>query len=206
MRNVILNKRVCSKSSENVRIFKQNSGFTLFEMLVVIGIIALVSSVAVPAFKKSVDGVKINKTLDDIKVLMNGYRTYYLIFNEFPDDVVVAGKLKAKAAWAFPGNIIAKKIKDDKEEYLLAVKPYEGTGYDFENWFGYNLGFETYFAVGLTILGWRKNEEKLKFLKKYYPSEDIKCHGSDGIGFIFKEVDSKLIIEEKRSEYRNRYY
>ena len=194
MRNVILSKRVCSKSSENVRIFKQNSGFTLFEMLVVIGIIALVSSVAVPAFKKSVDGVKINKTLDDIKVLMNGYRTYYLIFNEFPDDVVVAGNLKAKAAWAFPGSIIAKKIKDDKEEYPLAVNPYEGTGY------------ERYFAVGLTILGWRKNEEKLKFLKKYYPSEDIKCHGSDGIGFIFKEVDSKLIIEEKRSEYRNRYY
>ena len=57
-------------------------GFTLIEMMVVIGIIAILSSFVVPGFKKAYDDFKLRESLDYIDTTMSALRSFYLIHNE----------------------------------------------------------------------------------------------------------------------------
>ncbi|MDR0392992.1 MAG: type II secretion system GspH family protein [Puniceicoccales bacterium] len=62
-------------------------GFTLIEVVVTLCIVAILTAIAVPGFKKATEDFRLNATLEDTLDIMKACRAYYLIFNEFlPDD------------------------------------------------------------------------------------------------------------------------
>ena len=61
-------------------------GFTLFEIMVALCVVAILSAFAIPGFKKISDDMKINQTVNDTLALIKSMRSYYLIFNEFCPD------------------------------------------------------------------------------------------------------------------------
>ena len=65
---------------------KKAKGFTLLEMLVVIGLLVIVTTVAVPQFKKCFEDIHLNKSLDDLDSLLQSTRSYYFVMNEVPED------------------------------------------------------------------------------------------------------------------------
>ena len=191
---VILSKHgsILAKHTSKIK----HGGFTLIEMLVVIGIIAIVSSVAVPSFRKCYQDMKMKTTFEEIDILMNGFRSYYLIHNEFPKNGGT-GQLEGTIAWAFPGYITDKK-DNGEGQYTLKIVPYQGTGYDFENWLNYAGGINL-FAFGLGIYGWN-DQEKKNLLKKRYGAGS--CYDNT---VLFNEMNLKLIKNELEI-YKNRYY
>ena len=66
-------------------------------MLVVIGFLVIVTTVAVPQFRKCYEDIHLNKCLDDIDSLIQSMRSNYLIMNELPEDEK-AGLLPGEAA------------------------------------------------------------------------------------------------------------
>ena len=57
-------------------------GFTLIEMMVVIGIIAILAMWAIPGVKKVYNDFKMRGTIDKIDMLASAMRSCYLVFNE----------------------------------------------------------------------------------------------------------------------------
>ena len=111
----------------------KKNGFTLLEMLIVIGLLVIVTTVAIPQFKKSFDDIHINKTLDDLDSLLQSTRSYYLVMNEFPEDRR-PGRMPIDANWVFQSNFLGSKEKVDEEYYNLIVKPWNGYHYDWDCW------------------------------------------------------------------------
>jgi prepilin-type N-terminal cleavage/methylation domain-containing protein len=62
------------------------SGFTLIEIVVTLCIVAILTAIAIPGFKKATEDFRVNTTLEDTLAILKTCRAYYLIFNEFPGD------------------------------------------------------------------------------------------------------------------------
>jgi prepilin-type N-terminal cleavage/methylation domain-containing protein len=63
------------------------SGFTLIEIVVTLCIVAILTAIAIPGFKKATEDFRLNSTLEDTLDILKACRSYYLIFNEFPPNV-----------------------------------------------------------------------------------------------------------------------
>ena len=115
---------------------KEEKGFTLLEMLVVIGLLVIVTTVAVPQFKKCFEDIHVNKSLDDVDSLMQSMRSYYLVMNEFPEDgnPTTRAELPVKAGWAFQPNFLGEKANKNTNFYTLTIKPWKGFNYDWDCW------------------------------------------------------------------------
>ena len=105
-------------------------GFTLLEMLIVIGLLVIVTTVAVPKFKKCYDDIHINKTLDDLDSLLQSTRSYYLIMNEVPEDENPA-RIPEEVAWAMQPNFLGSK---GEGYYNISIKNWSGDRYDWDYW------------------------------------------------------------------------
>ncbi len=62
--------------------------FSLIELMVVIAIVALISTVAVPAYKDYVRAVKIAKAVDYAKMYHSAILEYYELNNSWPTEVM----------------------------------------------------------------------------------------------------------------------
>jgi prepilin-type N-terminal cleavage/methylation domain-containing protein len=62
------------------------NGFTLIEIVVALCIVAILTVIAVPGFRKATEDFRLNTTLEDTVDILKACRNYYLIFNEFPPD------------------------------------------------------------------------------------------------------------------------
>lgn len=105
---------------------KVKKGFTLIELMVVIGVISIVGIVIGPGLKKTYEDFKIKQTVDEVFTLINTCRAHYLIFNEFPEDT---GKQEIHKTLKFfmPSHFFNRMLYDDKY-YKLNIHPYGGTG------------------------------------------------------------------------------
>ena len=117
---------------------KKEKGFTLLEMLVVIGLLVLVTTVAVPQFKKCFQDIQLNKTLDDLDSLLQATRSYYLVMNELPEDEY-SGRVSEEVAWAMQSNFLGPIDSDSDPRYkgnfyYLTVINYSGYSYDWDFW------------------------------------------------------------------------
>jgi prepilin-type N-terminal cleavage/methylation domain-containing protein len=63
------------------------NGFTLVEIIVALCIVAILTAIAVPGFKKATEDFRLNATLEDTVDILKACRAYYLVFNEFPPDM-----------------------------------------------------------------------------------------------------------------------
>ena len=105
-------------------------------MLVVIGLLVIVTTVAVPQFKKCFQDIHFNKTLDDLDSLLQATRSYYLIMNEVPEDED-PGRVSEEIAWAMQTNFLGPKDSVTSYKgnfYYLTIKNYSGHNYDWDFW------------------------------------------------------------------------
>lgn len=107
-------------------------GFTLIEMMVVIGIIAIITLWAVPGIRKAYEDFKFRQTFDELNTFVSSFRAFYLVQNEFPAD---SGNnyIKTYYAWCLPSSYYTRTVQDS--QYRLNVQPYKATSYDVDNWF-----------------------------------------------------------------------
>jgi prepilin-type N-terminal cleavage/methylation domain-containing protein len=118
------------------------NGFTLIEIVVALCIVALLTAIAVPGFKKATEDFRLNEFVCNFDSLIKAYRSYYLIFNEWPAD----GTENTIPA----GNILYFLPNHLHKGNLLIYTPLRksGTSFDFENWIGN--GSASMKTVGLT--------------------------------------------------------
>ena len=173
-----------------------SSGFTLLEMLVVIGIVALITSWAVPGIKKAYEDFKFRQTFDELNTIVSSFRAFYLIQGEFPED---SGNnyVKTYYAWCLPSNYYTRTLKNS--EYQLNVKPYKATSYDVDNWFG---NPEKSFFISIykhtEANGWfPRLQENYPFFVVYKTNGGSACLG-------FPEVVQIYVTDS--TAFRNRYY
>ncbi len=65
---------------------KNNKGFTLVELLVVIAIIGILAVVAIPSLMSNMEKAKVSKLEADYNVISTGVVTYYADKNEYPGN------------------------------------------------------------------------------------------------------------------------
>lgn len=64
--------------------FKNNRGFTLIEILVVIGIMAVLAAVIIPRIVNTSDASKVQADLANVKLLQSAVERYYFDKGEYP--------------------------------------------------------------------------------------------------------------------------
>jgi prepilin-type N-terminal cleavage/methylation domain-containing protein len=130
------------------------NGFTLIEIVVTLCIVAILTAIAVPGFRKATEDFRLNEFAYNFESLIKACRNYYLIFNEWPGDdsrnVVPVGNIHH----FLPNHL----YKGDQFIYTPLRK--NDTSFDFQNWIGSSCSRKT---VGLTAhlgsyfeIGWEK--------------------------------------------------
>jgi prepilin-type N-terminal cleavage/methylation domain-containing protein len=123
-----------------------SKAFTLIEMMVVLGILAIVSLWATPSIKRAIDDITMQKNAETFDTLYSSMRSYYLVLNEFPPDPS-NGYVPQKAVWALPSTFYNHTPEADNAstwKYTFNIKPLnfgdDPTNselvYDIDNWIG----------------------------------------------------------------------
>jgi general secretion pathway protein G len=77
---------------------RDESGFTLIELVIVMAVIGLLAAIAIPSFVRSVQKAKEAVLLEDLHVMRNAIDSYTIDKEKAPqslDDLVQAGYLKS---------------------------------------------------------------------------------------------------------------
>ena len=192
------------------------TAFTLIELMVVVGIITILGMIVGPGFKKAYEDFYLRKTLSDADELVQGIRSYYLIYNEMPPDC--KNKYIAKEVAPFLSSHLFEKNKvynksDGEYAYRLTADPFgdSSLGWDFNEWISWN-GNTTTVYINLSVQtpkSW--NSEKVNryinaFKKQYsldVPQPFLFEHDVDYMLIPFSEFPLNPNID---SVSPNRYY
>ncbi|MDR2396538.1 MAG: type II secretion system GspH family protein [Puniceicoccales bacterium] len=112
---------------------KRSCGFTLVEIMVALCIVAILTIIAVPGFKKTMRDLKFNEFACNFEGLIKAFRSYYLIFNEWPADVndhiVPSGNIRYFLQHhLYKGN-----------QFIYRPLRKSTASFDFENWINGNV-------------------------------------------------------------------
>ena len=169
-------------------------GFTLIEMMVVIGLIALFSLWALPGIKKAYEDFKTHETLDHMSTFVSGFRAYYLIESEFPGDTT-PDLILMHPTWCLPSHYFTRDTLNGK--YYLNIKPYRGT-YDIDGWVA-SSSKNFHISLYTSDRDWWVPRLRKRFRSVVNKSGDGCITVED-----FYEVNYGIIFED--SAWRNRYY
>jgi len=94
----------------------KSEGFTLIELLIVVAIIGIIASIAIPGLLNAVDRGKQKRTMSDLRVLGNAVETYSIDENTYP----VAGTINELATQLSP-DYLPKAILTDGWRNQLSI-------------------------------------------------------------------------------------
>lgn len=66
----------------------RKSGFTLVEIMIVVGIIGMVAAVAVPSFMKSRNESRIARMMNDLRTVYDAFNMYAMEYGDYPGGMV----------------------------------------------------------------------------------------------------------------------
>lgn len=69
-----------------MKILKNQSGFTLLELIFVIFILAVLAAIAIPNYTHSRDKAKIAAAKESLNTIIKGINMYYIDFGNYPSD------------------------------------------------------------------------------------------------------------------------
>jgi prepilin-type N-terminal cleavage/methylation domain-containing protein len=127
------------------------NGFTLIEVVVTLCIVAILSAIAIPGFRKATEDFRLNATLEDTVDILKSFRAYYLIFNEFPPDSSVMGAVPGRLLPFVPSRL-RNPATGKWNAVPLGNKAYS---YDIDNWMG--SGGNRPHSIGVSLYGIRQN-------------------------------------------------
>lgn len=160
-------------------------------MLVVIGMIAIVTAIAMPSLRGIYRDFRMRQTLSELDTFTGGLRSCYLIMNEFPSDPN-RNFVKPKDAWCLPRNFYSVSSSGD---YELTPHPYgekSGGGYDIDLWLpSHNQVFFSIKSINDDMISTYKQR-----LQQTYPHLTVDTtadFGSDSLGIPFPEIDGSNI-------------
>lgn len=119
-------------------------GFTLIEMMMVICLIAITATWAVPSLKKAYEDFCLDESFYHLDTFVTSFKSFYLIENEFPEDSDI-GKVRSDYAWCLPSHFYTRNLKNSA--YQLNIKPYQATSYDINNWLLYKDYKQFYISI-----------------------------------------------------------
>ncbi|WP_075780591.1 type II secretion system protein [Marinitoga sp. 1137] len=67
--------------------FKKHDGFSLYEVLIVLAVIAIIGAFSVPMVNNIINKAKFTKIINDMKVIQNSIIQYYYDNDSFPDNI-----------------------------------------------------------------------------------------------------------------------
>ncbi len=123
-------------------------GFTLLEVMVVVFLIALASSLAVPYVKKYIKDSQKREFVQDLFGLVTAFRSYYLINNEWPRDLN-PNRIPGEVAPFLPDKFRIP-VSNDGVIYTTSIRPFgysssnvddSTCAWDWENWFNSSPGY-----------------------------------------------------------------
>ncbi|MGI6309007.1 MAG: prepilin-type N-terminal cleavage/methylation domain-containing protein [Dethiobacteria bacterium] len=82
------------------KVFREEEGFTLIELIIVVAIIAILGAVVAPNILKAIDGSRVVAVVADTKVIKSAAQAYYADTGQWP---------KSPAAGSDPGFIMNRK-------------------------------------------------------------------------------------------------
>lgn len=62
-------------------------GFTLMELMIVVGVLGLLTAVAVPKFMQMLEKANVGATLGNLSAIRSAIKVYYGTYAEHPDDI-----------------------------------------------------------------------------------------------------------------------
>ena len=170
------------------------TGFTLIEMMVVIGLITLVSLWTVPGIKKAYEDFKTRQDLENLDMLIASTRAYELILNEYP-HLTYYGRWAYEANWTLP-RYFTSGTKDvggtiNSLGSWLKIKPHKGNSYVINQQLTANANT---FYIGIYGAGGAYNT----LLNDHYPNYKV-----TGDVLFLQEIYN---TDQELQIHRNRYY
>jgi prepilin-type N-terminal cleavage/methylation domain-containing protein len=202
--SVFLQASKPGRASECLSASANRNGFTLVEIIVALCIVAILTAIVVPGFRKTMQDLKLNECVCNIECVIKACRNYYLIFNEFPpngsDHMVPAGKIRC----FLPNHL----YKGDRFTYVPLGK--SGNAFDFENTLGWNNCSIMQAGLSWCIgnandfkMVWDKLQSLDDYKKHIYNVKDTYLSKDKDMYYDFPEFPRKT---ESIRRAENRYY
>jgi len=111
--------------------FSPCRGFTLVELMVVIGIVTTLSSIAIPSYRSYIEEARITKAIAEIRILEEEICAYEMANEELPDTLSDINRSSLKDPWNHRYQYlnfatISDKGKMRKDRFMVPLN----TGYD----------------------------------------------------------------------------
>jgi prepilin-type N-terminal cleavage/methylation domain-containing protein len=156
--SVTSRESVQSRTSKPAKILKCSrvgalgkGGFTLIEIVVALYIVAILTAIAIPGFRKATEDFRLNATLEDTLDILKAFRAYYLIFNEFPPDATTLSNIPNRLRPFMPNRLI-NSATGKWNVVPLGNKAY---CYDVDNWM--SSGNNRPHSIGISLYGIKQN-------------------------------------------------
>jgi prepilin-type N-terminal cleavage/methylation domain-containing protein len=177
------------------------SGFTLIEIVVALCIVAILTAIAIPGFKKATEDFRLNSTLEDTLDILKACRTYYLIFNEFPLDAGL-NAVPNRLDLFIPTHLMNSSKK------LLICRPLGKTAYtyDVDNWLTTS---NKPHSVGVSLASLNPNAVGEKIRPKFQPNigrQYMIYINNERILCLLPECPGSNIDFNSNTTWENRYY